>query len=141
MLFDEEILQTFNDSLKRCQADPMFLTLFYQKFVLSNALVREKFANTDMHNQKMMLHASLYMIMLATQENKAANTYLEQIADRHSKTELDITPDLYGFWLESLIEAVSKIDPEYSEDIEQAWRTVMGYGVDYMISKYNSETN
>ena len=138
MLFEDKTLQLFNESLKRCQADPLFLTLFYQKFIVSNASVREKFANTDMHNQKMMLHASLYMIMLATQENKAANTYLEQIAERHSKAELDIGPELYGYWLESLIEAVSQIDPEYSDEIENAWRTVMNYGIEYMTSKYNS---
>ena len=137
MLFDQETLNTFNDSLKRCQADPLFLTLFYQKFVISNAGIREKFAHTDMQSQKMVLHASLYMIMLATQDNKAANVYLEQIANRHSKEELDISPDLYGYWLESLIKTVGEIDPDYSEEIEKAWRTVMGYGIDYMISKYD----
>ena len=92
-----------------------------------------------MHNQKMMLHASLYMIMIATQQNKAASVYLEQIANKHSKSELNISPDLYGYWLESLMKTVSEIDPEYSEEIEEAWRTVMGYGIEYMKSKYDGD--
>ena len=140
MLFEEDTLTVFNESLNRCQTDPLFLTLFYQKFILSNAEVREKFSQTDMQKQKIVLHASLHMIMLATQNNKAATVYLEQIASRHSKSELNIKPELYGHWLESLILTVGEVDPEFSKEVENAWRNVMNYGIEYMISKYDDET-
>jgi hemoglobin-like flavoprotein len=139
MLFDKEILSTFDESLKRSQADSRFLNLFYQNFVFSNPAVREKFANTDMQNQKMMLHASLHMIMLATQNNKAATAYLDQVALQHSKSVLDIGADLYNDWLEALITTVNVIDPEYTKEIETAWRIVMNYGIEYMKSKYDTE--
>ncbi len=137
MKFDELLMDTFNESLERCQTDPHFLTLFYKKFVISNPEVQEKFSNTDMEYQKMMLHASLYMIMLATRNNDAAEAYLDRVAKRHSKSALDIRPELYDLWLETLIETVKEIDSIFNDDVENAWRTVMTFGIDYMKSKYD----
>ena len=137
MRFDELLMDTFNESLERCQTDPHFLTLFYRKFVISNPEVQEKFSNTDMEYQKMMLHASLYMIMLATRNNDAAEAYLDRVAKRHSKSALDIRPELYDLWLETLIETVKEIDSIFNDDVENAWRTVMTFGIDYMKSKYD----
>ncbi len=140
MQIDENTLHVFNDSLERCQANPQFLSLFYKKFVISNSEIREKFSNTDMQNQKMMLHASIYMIMLATQRNAAASAYLDKVAKRHSRSELNIRPELYDIWLETLLETVSVIDPNHIEETGVAWKKVMTFGVDYMKSKYDAES-
>jgi hemoglobin-like flavoprotein len=137
MTIDENTLAEFNRSLERCQTDPEFLTLFYQKFVISNPEIREKFSNTDMEKQKMMLHASIYMIMLATQGNEAASDYLDKISKRHSKIDLDIEPKHYDTWLDTLVKTVSETDPIYSDKTESAWRLVMSFGVDYMKSRYD----
>lgn len=91
-----------------------------------------------MHHQKMMLHASLYMIMLAAQNNDAAFVYLERVAKRHSKSALDIKPELYDIWLETLIETVSEIDTIFNANVENAWREVMNYGIAYMKSQYDN---
>lgn len=139
MTFDDATLAAFKDSLERCQADPHFLSVFYQKFVISNPEVREKFSNTDMNQQKVMLHASLYMIMLATQGNEAASVYLDSVAKRHAKSELDIRPELYALWLETLIATVSEIDPDFNNKVETAWRDIMTFGIEYMLSKYDDE--
>lgn len=139
-MVDKEIIATFNESLERCQADSHFLSLFYRKFVISNAEIRDKFSNTNMEHQKVMLHASLKMIMLAIQGDDGASTYLDRVAKRHSKSELDIRPELYDIWLETLIETVSETDPEFNNDIENAWRKVMLYGIEYLISKYNGKS-
>ena len=136
MNFDNQTLQTFRSSLDRCQADPQFLNRFYSKFVIANPAVRDKFANTNMEDQKMMLHASLYMIALATQGNKSASMYLDNIAKRHSKTDLDIPAELYDLWLETLIQTVSETDESFDEQIESAWQQVMQYGIDFMQSNY-----
>ncbi len=122
--------------MDRCQADPQFLNRFYSKFVIANPAVRDKFANTNMEDQKMMLHASLYMIALATQGNKSASMYLDNIAKRHSKTELDIPAELYDLWLDTLIQTVSETDESFDEQIESAWQQVMQYGIDFMQSNY-----
>ena len=140
MQIDETTLKVFSGSHERCQANPKFLSLFYQKFIISNSEIREKFSNTDMENQKMMLHASLYMIMLATQSNDAASKYLDIVANQHSKSALDIRPELYEIWLETLLETVSIIDPKHNIEVETAWTKVMTYGIDYMNSKYDVDS-
>lgn len=141
MRIDENTLKIFNDSLERCQANPKFLTLFYQKFVISNSEIREKFAKTNLEHQKMMLHASIYMIMLATQGNDAASEYLSRISKRHSKLHLDIRPELYDIWLDKLIETVSVVDPHYEDEIKAAWEQVMTYGINYMKSQYDADND
>ena len=137
MEFDSDLLKTFRQSLERCQSNPHFLNQFYNNFVIANPIVREKFANTDMEGQKMMLHASLYMIALATQGNKAASLYLENISKRHSQAELNIPAELYGLWLETLIQTVKETDQHFNKAIEKAWRQVMQFGIDYMLSRFD----
>lgn len=132
MMIDPGTLTTFRESLERCQADPHFLNRFYNNFVIANPVVREKFANTDMEAQKMMLHASFYMIGLATQGNSTASLYLDKIASRHSNRGLDISSELYGLWLETLLKTVSEIDPDCSQPILSAWTDVMQFGIDFM---------
>ncbi|MBL1143048.1 MAG: globin [Proteobacteria bacterium] len=137
MRIDEDTLNIFNNSLNRCQSNPQFLSLFYQKFALLNSDIREKFFNTDMEQQKIVLHASIQMIMLASQGNKAAIDYLDSIAKLHSKAELDIRPELYDIWLDTLMETVSIIDTNYDKKIDNAWKKVMNYGIEYMKSQYD----
>ena len=88
-----------------------------------------------MENQKMMLHASLYMIMLGSNSNEAAAIYLDKVAKRHC--DLNIPLELYDLWLEKLIETVSEVDEIYNEEIESAWREVLTFGINYMKSKYD----
>ena len=61
---------------------------------------------------------------------------LKEIADRHSASDLNIEPRFYALWLESMIEAVRQTDSVMDEQTEQAWRTVMQPGIDYMITRY-----
>jgi len=136
MKFNDLLVNAFNNSLNRCQTNPQFLSLFYKKFVISNEEIREKFSNTNMADQKMILHASLYMIMLATRGNETASVYMDRVSKRHSKSELNIRPELYDIWLTTLLETVREVDPDFNEEVEEAWYKVMKYGINYMTSRY-----
>ncbi len=139
MRIDENTLNIFNNSLLRCQSNPQFLSHFYQKFIISNSEVREMFSGTDMKQQKMMLHASIQMIMLASQGNEAAADYLAKISKKHSKSDLNIKPELYDIWLETLIETIRIIDPENNDQIENAWKEIMTFGIEYMKSRFETD--
>ena len=65
---DQDTLEIFDRSLRRCNANPGFLDLFYETFLASSPKVREKFANTDFDRQKRLLHASFYLILLASED-------------------------------------------------------------------------
>jgi hemoglobin-like flavoprotein len=136
---DKKVIATFDESLRRCDTNPKFLDLFYEGFLGSSWKVREKFANTDFSRQKRLLRASFYLILLASEDEKnGPERYLQYLAARHSASELDIGAELYDVWLDSLLKAVKKCDPEYSPEVEAAWEEMMGIGIEYMLKHYHS---
>lgn len=82
------------------------------------------------------MRLSLRMMAMASAEGDAADLYLEYVAKRHDRHNLNIDPELYDFWLEALIDTAREFDDEFNAEVEQAWRTVMRYGIDYMISHH-----
>jgi hemoglobin-like flavoprotein len=135
---DQKTIEIFDRSLRRCNANPGFLDLFYEKFLAASPKVRERFANTDFARQKRLLHASFYLILLASEdpENGPAR-YLDHLAARHSVHDLNIGAELYDIWLDSLLAVVKECDPEFDDSIEESWERIMGIGIDYMLRHYN----
>ena len=134
---DEQTIQVFDHSLRRCNANPGFLDLFYETFLNSSPKIREKFANTDFERQKRLLHASFYLILLASEDSEnGPERYLEHLATRHSVHDLNVGSDLYDLWLDSLLAVVRECDPEFDEVIEDSWEQVMGIGIDYLVRHY-----
>ena len=87
----------FLSSLTRCLAVPAFLEGFYDRFVGSSEEVREKFRDVDLTRQVRMLQDSLYVVAVAAQgeEGSPARNALPWLAERHSRRDLDIRPELY----------------------------------------------
>jgi hemoglobin-like flavoprotein len=131
-------VEVFNDSLERCTSTRRFLDRFYERFISASPEVAAKFANTDLRVQKASLKVSLYMIMASIQRKPEGTVHLERIAARHSRAALDIGPHLYDLWLECLIQAVGECDPVFCDETEQAWRRVMGVGIEFLKSRYAS---
>jgi len=61
---------------------------------------------------------------------------LPRLAKRHGRQDLDIPPGLYDLWLDCLLQAARRHDPQFSPEIEAAWRRDAGRGIEYMRSKY-----
>jgi hypothetical protein len=137
MALDEAVLKTFDDSLRRCNANPVFLDRFYEIFLASSNLVREKFANTDFNKQKEALRLSLdAMLLAAKDEVNGPDTHLRDLAEMHSSRKLNIGAGLYDDWLDSLLAAVKECDPQYSAAVHDAWEHVMTVGIRYLLSRY-----
>lgn len=135
---DEQIIRTFDASLRRCDASPDFLDRFYERFLSSSPKVKEKFAHTDFERQKRLLRASFYLILMAAEDpDSDPGVYLEKIAVRHSASDLDIGSELYDLWLDSLLEVVKECDPHYDTEVEEAWDRMMGIGISYMLRRYH----
>ena len=135
---DASARDVFLASLGRCRATPGFLDAFYQRFVASSDEVRAKFAKTDMLRQVQMLEDTLFVVANAVQgeEGSPARSDLPRIAERHSRRDLDIGPELYDLFLECLIVTVRTHDPKFTPEVEAAWRDVMGFSIDYMRKRY-----
>ena len=121
------------ESLRRCNSDPTFMDIFYRNFLASSEEVAEKFANTDFKRQNEMLRKSLHMIILSCGGHDEGDSYLLEIAKRHGRNDLKIKPEMYDLWLTSLMDTVQEIDPDYSSEVDLAWRETMQHGIQYMI--------
>ena len=131
----ESDIELFNDSIERCSSRPEFLSRFYTLFVSSSETVARKFEHTDLKKQARMLKISLYIMMLTSGESEHS-AQLERLAKRHSRSELDINPELYDLWLEKLLQAVKEADPKFTGSTEAAWRRLLQPGIDYMKARY-----
>ena len=56
---------------------------------------------------------------------------VERLTEKHKV--LDVPPEMYEMWLDSLCEAVGKHDPEYNDELEQQWREAMKPTIQRMI--------
>jgi hypothetical protein len=61
---------------------------------------------------------------------------LSDLAQRHARSDRDISPHLYPLWLDSLIFAAKTCDRFFNDKIEASWRQAMQPGIDYLISFY-----
>jgi hypothetical protein len=53
---------------------------------------------------------------------------------------MNIPQELFGCWLNSLIEAVRECDPAFDADVEKAWRTLGQEVIDYFIECIRGST-
>jgi|SRR2546425_10866190 len=137
MQIDERTLRTFDESLGRCNANPAFIDRFYEIFLASSPKVRAKFAQTDFVRQKAALQASLSSMLLAVKDERTGPVqFLGELAERHSRRQLNIGSELYDLWLDSLLAAVAECDSKSNPEVQEAWERVMMVGIGYLLSRY-----
>lgn len=136
----KDYLTFFNGSYDRTMGSESdrdeFLDAFYDAFMSRSIEIAAKFADTDMPRQRQMLYRSLRHMVDFSIERHASEA-LRMTAERHSRSQLDVSPGLYDVWLDSLMETVQLFDPEFTEEIELAWRVVLAPGIVYMKFKYD----
>lgn len=133
-------IQKFVDSYARVGAKDLetggFFDAFYGHFVDSSPEVAEKFANTDMAEQRNMLQVSLdHMIYFAI--DKEETSEIARVASVHAKSRTNIPGYLYELWLDSLLATVSQFDPQYNAEIDAAWREALEPAISYMQRHYD----
>ena len=138
MSISKKNIEVFESSLRRCDRDPQFLDYFYDRFLASSPKVKEKFAKTDFAKQKRLLRASFYLMVLVAEDPKyGPERYLDHLAARHSRQDLDIGSELYDLWLDSLLAVVRECDPQCNAEVEEAWEAMMQIGIGFMLSRYH----
>jgi hemoglobin-like flavoprotein len=136
MSFDDIFDASYQRVLQTRPGTPDFFEAFYRRFLMSSADVRVMFRNTDMAAQRSMLKKSFFSLV-AFYASGAVDGVLHKIACLHSARQLNVRPHLYDLWLECLIDTVKTYDGEFSDDIELAWRLVLGSGITYMKFGYD----
>ena len=120
-------------SYARCSKSEGFLDDFFDGFLDSSEEIREHFVGTSRAKQKVFAHSGVATILLFAMGSAKSKERLEALVGQHRSRELDVRPDLYPNWVESLVSAVSKHDPEFSPELDQAWRVTVQMGVDKFV--------
>jgi len=126
----------FLESLDRCAASDEFIPSFYKRFLASSREIRDKFHNTDFEQQNKMLLNSLRLTAAATVGDQHGLSELRKRSETHDRYHLNIRPQLYEFWRTAIISVASEHDPQWSEPIEDAWRSILGHVIDHMVKRY-----
>jgi hemoglobin-like flavoprotein len=109
---------------------------FYDILLESHPAIPPMFENTYFPRQRKLLQHGLGLLLSFS--NKPDDAILERIAARHSVNGLDVDPELYPCFVDSLVEVVRQSDPKFDDEIEQACRDAVEPGIDFIRRRYAS---
>jgi hemoglobin-like flavoprotein len=130
----ERDVELAEESYRRCSADPGFYPAFYELLLASDPRIPPMFAATKFERQnKLLQHGLGILLIYAKRPNPAL---LERIAQRHGRADVGVPPELYPRFVEALVRAVERFDPQFGPQVADSWRRAMEPGIAYMQSKY-----
>jgi hemoglobin-like flavoprotein len=112
--------------------------LFYDIFLKSHPDIAPLFSKTDFDVQKTLLKHSVLLAIMFVEGISVGDPGIKRIRESHGKTGMNIPPELYPYWKTSFIQAISESDPEYSEQIQDAWDSVLQETIDYITEGYEA---
>lgn len=124
------------ESYVRCRSSPGFFDDFYRDFLGSSEEVRAKFVHTNFEKQNKLLRESIVFMILFAEGGTYAQQVIKELAVKHDRKHLDITPGLYALWLDSLIRTIARHDKAMNPDLEQKWREAMTIGIESLKALY-----
>lgn len=134
--YDEVFAASFRRVLGEGAYSPAFTDRFYTRFLATSNEVAQRFAHTDMGQQKTMLHDSL-VLLVDFNQNRRLSPQMARLAEVHSRKGQDITADLYTLWLSALVNTVKEFDGDFNDEIELAWRLTLAPGIAYLQFAYD----
>ncbi|SDH55654.1 hypothetical protein SAMN05216588_105223 [Pseudomonas flavescens] len=121
-------------SYGRCCASPAFFDDFYRHFLDSSPAIREKFAHTDMPAQKLLLRQGI--LNLVMHARGMPDSKLRALGCTHARAAMDIRPELYDLWVDSLLATIARHDPHYAPQTRHAWLGVLRQGIAVIKAQY-----
>lgn len=133
-----EEISIVKKSYGRACLNPQFFDRFYDIFLKSSPKIEPKFAKTDFEKQKQLLRTGVAMLLSHVEGKSVGTVTLNRLGKSHSKKNLDIHPNLYQLWIDSLVKAIQECDPKCTPELERGWQKVCSVGVDYIAAQYDS---
>jgi len=123
-------------SYGRCTISQTFFDDFYKVFLASSDEVRAMFRDTDFEVQKRVLREGLAFLIMFSKGGSFPEAKVAQLAERHSRTELNVPPEMYSLWLDAFLVTVAAHDTRCDDVLLQEWREVLQPGIDAMKAAY-----
>lgn len=94
------------------------------------------FAQVDMQQQNRLIRQGVEHLVSFAVGSEESSEALRRVGISHGQHGLNIAPELYPIWLDTLMDTVRNHDPEATDDVEAAWRVVARGGLDLIASLY-----
>lgn len=125
-------------SFERIGADNL-VEAFYPRFLKADPRIAPYFANTDMAKQKGILkQAFVHALQFAAGVPESVET-VGFLGETHCKSRMNILPELYTVFLNTVLETLSAADPQWNKQLESAWRSQLQPVANAMISRYDAK--
>jgi hypothetical protein len=121
-------------SYGRCCNDEAFFEDFYQTLMGKSEAIRAMFINTDMAEQRRLVRAGLMWLIMYAQGSEGSK--IEHLTRTHDRHHMNVHPDYYAYWVDSLMETVAQYDPKFDASLENAWRETLRPGIEMMKNGY-----
>lgn len=116
-----------------CNRDEFFVD-FYDHFMASSDAIKNRFVNTDMAAQRHLLRNGVLQLILTARG--MPDRKLKALGESHNRSNFNIKPEWYSLWLDALMKTVRQHDPEYTKDLENAWKEVLTPGIELIRGAY-----
>ena len=124
-------------SYGRCLREKNFIERFYDIFMASHPAVAPMFAHTDFQKQRLALRRGISVAIFHAAGSAVVKRTCEQMAQVHSRGgRAPVPPELYPFWVDSLVRAVTEFDEEADAALLLRWRKAMNSVVDMFTTQY-----
>lgn len=123
-------------SFNRCKDNPRFMPRFYEIFMKSSPRIAPYFSKTDMAKQHGLLKEGLELLIMFGFGSLKAKAYMSKMGELHDRKHINVPPELYPLWVNSMVATVRDTDPEFTPEIEESWRRHLQKGIDRITSTY-----
>ena len=133
--FDTVFQESYARVMGEGAYNPQFIEHFYEVFLDSSPEIAIRFARTDMSRQKTMLHDS-FTTLVNFNRQRRITPQMRHLGAVHGPGASDVPPELYALWLDSLLATVAETDPDFTNEVELAWRLTLAPGIAYLQHAY-----
>ena len=116
-----------------------FFDRFYEVFLNSHPAIKPMFAQTDFATQKQLLKKTITWLVMNARGSAMAAEKLREVAVIHDKDHVNVRPELYRYWTESLIQVIKEHDPKFDSELETLWRDSIRKGIDVFVAHYDGK--
>lgn len=117
------------DSFRRCQESADFCDRFYSRLFAARPDVRPLFDRVDRRVQHMMVRKGVTMMLLHVAGVAGADAAFGRVKALHGPAGLGVLPDQLAAWADCMLEMVREADPECTDALADAWRSLLADGV------------
>lgn len=124
-------------SYGRCLREKNFIERFYEIFLESHPAIRPMFDKTDFQTQRMALRHGISAAISYASGSSLTRRTVDQMAAAHSRSgHAPVSPELYPYWVDSLVQTVKEMDPQATPQLLSRWRQGMSVVTDTFIKHH-----